>query len=117
MSNIVNDNCGSGNGSGGQNGGRQVVQPLQLNLGPMVAAPPAVAVEEGDGGNGSNMSWPTSCVSSDGSPSREDVILCQSNRCFTLCIVTKKEFPRCLNCKWPSLLIRNVGDRDQSSSK
>ncbi|PNT64156.1 hypothetical protein BRADI_4g25156v3 [Brachypodium distachyon] len=104
----------SGNGRGGQNGGRQVVSLLQLNLGPIVAAPPAVALEEGEG---SDVSSSTSCVSLHGSPSREDLILCQCNRCFMLCIVTKKVFPRCLNCKRPSLLILNVGDHDQSSSK
>ncbi|PNT64155.1 hypothetical protein BRADI_4g25155v3 [Brachypodium distachyon] len=87
MSNIVNDNGGSGNGRGEHNGGRQVVPPLQLNLGPMVAAPPAVAVEEGEG---------------------SDMILYQCNSCPRLCMLERGELARCLHCNQLSLFIRNA---------
>ncbi|PNT64154.1 hypothetical protein BRADI_4g25153v3 [Brachypodium distachyon] len=122
MSNIVNDNGGCGNGRDNQNLGRPVVMLLQVNLGPIVAAPLAVVVEEGDRVKGRGESSPTSCVSTDGSSLGNDLILFQCDWCFMLCVVPKKEFPKCFYCNQPSLFIPNAEinrkrDDGQSSSK
>ncbi|XBI72604.1 hypothetical protein VPH35_066525 [Triticum aestivum] len=99
--------------SSGNNGGRNGGLELNLNQSP---PPPLAAAErmEVDGGhdeddddysNGS--SSPSSCVSSDDShggwePSPMAIGACE--RCLLYCMVTKEEYPVCINCKQPFLV-------------
>jgi hypothetical protein len=77
---------------------------LQLHLSP----PPPVArrVEVDGGGDGSDSSSsPSSCVSSDGSPgSKSPMVIGACTRCMMYCMVAKKDFPTCINCKQPCLV-------------
>ncbi|OEL26102.1 hypothetical protein BAE44_0012876 [Dichanthelium oligosanthes] len=61
---------------------------------------------EVDGGDGSDSSSsPSSCVSSDGSPgSKSPMVIGACTRCMMYCMVAKKDFPTCINCKQPSLV-------------
>ncbi|TVU50948.1 hypothetical protein EJB05_02347, partial [Eragrostis curvula] len=95
-----------GNGSG-RGGARSARLELQLNLSP--PAPPA-AVEAADD---SDSSSPSSCVSSDGggrsssgSPggSRSPMVIGACTRCLMYCMVAKKDYPTCINCKQPCLV-------------
>ncbi|KAF8664746.1 hypothetical protein HU200_054466 [Digitaria exilis] len=83
----------NGNGRGGAR--------LQLQLSP----PPAAGRMEVDGGSDSSSSSPSSCVSSDGSPgSKSPMVIGACTRCMMYCMVAKKDFPTCINCKQPSLV-------------
>ncbi|CAN6374144.1 unnamed protein product [Urochloa humidicola] len=86
------------NGNGGRGGARPE---LQLHL-----SPPAGGRMEVDGGDGSDSSSsPSSCVSSDGSPgSKSPMVIGACTRCMMYCMVAKKDFPTCINCKQPSLV-------------
>ncbi|AQK57474.1 uncharacterized protein [Zea mays] len=76
---------------------------LQLHLSP---PPPARRVEVDGGGDGSDSSSsPSSCVSSDGSPgSKSPMVIGACTRCMMYCMVAKKDFPTCINCKQPCLV-------------
>ncbi|RCV37113.1 hypothetical protein SEVIR_8G036500v4 [Setaria viridis] len=90
------------NGNGGRSGGARGARlELQLHLSP----PPAGRMEV-DGGDGSDSSSsPSSCVSSDGSPgSKSPMVIGACTRCMMYCMVAKKDFPTCINCKQPSLV-------------
>ncbi|CAO2147711.1 unnamed protein product [Urochloa humidicola] len=90
------------NGNGGRGGARGGARPeLQLHL-----SPPAGGRMEVDGGDGSDSSSsPNSCVSSDGSPgSKSPMVIGACTRCMMYCMVAKKDFPTCINCKQPSLV-------------
>ncbi|KAJ1274363.1 hypothetical protein BS78_05G057000 [Paspalum vaginatum] len=89
------------NGGGGGGGGRGGRLELQLHL-----SPPAAARMEVDGGDGSDSSSsPSSCVSSDGSPgSKSPMVIGACTRCMMYCMVSKKDFPTCINCKQPCLV-------------
>ena len=89
----------SNGGRGGARGARPV---LQLHL-----SPPAAGRMEVDGGDGdgSDSSSPSSCVSSDGSPGgKSPMVIGACTRCLMYCMVAKKDFPTCINCKQPSLV-------------
>ncbi|WVZ54360.1 hypothetical protein U9M48_005168 [Paspalum notatum var. saurae] len=88
----------NGNDGGGGRGGRLE---LQLHL-----SPPAAGRMEVDGGDGSDSSSsPSSCVSSDGSPgSKAPMVIGACTRCMMYCMVSKKDFPTCINCKQPCLV-------------
>ena len=89
----------SNGGRGGARGARPV---LQLHL-----SPPAAGRMEVDGGDGdgSDSSSPSSCVSSDGSPGgKSPMVIGACTRCMMYCMVAKKDFPTCINCKQPSLV-------------
>ncbi|CAO2143325.1 unnamed protein product [Urochloa humidicola] len=92
-------NCNGGRG-GGRGGARPELQ-LHLHL-----SPPAGGRMEVDGGDGSDSSSsPSSCVSSDGSPgSNSPMVIGACTRCMMYCMVAKKDFPTCINCKQPSLV-------------
>ncbi|PUZ43776.1 hypothetical protein GQ55_8G034600 [Panicum hallii var. hallii] len=83
-------------GRGGARGAR-----LQLHL-----SPPAAGRMEVDGGDGSDWSSsPSSCVSSDGSPGgKSPMVIGACTRCMMYCMVAKRDFPTCINCKQPSLV-------------
>ncbi|XP_062183139.1 protein GL2-INTERACTING REPRESSOR 2-like [Phragmites australis] len=89
----------NGSGSGGARGARLE---LQLHLSP----PPAGRMEvDGGGGDGSDSSSPSSCVSSDGSPGgKSPMVIGACTRCMMYCMVAKKDFPTCINCKQPCLV-------------
>ena len=74
---------------------------LQLHLSP----PPAGRMEV-DGGHGSDSSSsPSSCVSSDCSPgSKSPMVIGACTRCLMYCMVAKKDYPTCINCKQPCLV-------------
>ncbi|KQK18304.1 hypothetical protein BRADI_1g41361v3 [Brachypodium distachyon] len=122
MGNTLNINNGGDNGRGGKNG--EVELPVEPNYWCLMDLIPAAEVES-DGGEGSGGSLPTSCVSSDGSPSRDVVILYECRQCVRFCGVPKKVFPMCMYCKQPNLFrspcanieIKKNRDSDQSSSK
>lgn len=89
-----------GSGSGVRSGRLE----LQLNLSP---PPPAVGMEVDD----SDSSSPSSCVSSDGrsssggSPgSKSPMVIGACTRCLMYCMVAKKDYPTCINCKQPCLV-------------
>uniref|UniRef100_A0A8I6XDK5 Uncharacterized protein n=2 Tax=Hordeum vulgare subsp. vulgare TaxID=112509 RepID=A0A8I6XDK5_HORVV len=99
--------------SSGNNGSRNVGLELNLNQSP----PPLAAAEriEVDGGhedeygddysNGS--SSPSSCVSSDDGPGGGEaspMVIGACERCLLYCMVTKEEYPICINCKQPFLV-------------
>ncbi|XP_051201193.1 protein GL2-INTERACTING REPRESSOR 2 [Lolium perenne] len=88
-----------GNGKGGaRNGG---MLELQLNLSP----PVMMDVDGGHGHDDSGSSSPSSCVSSDGSPgSKSPMVIGACTRCLMYCMVEKKDFPTCMNCKQPCLV-------------
>ena len=89
--------------NGGRGGGARGARPeLQLHL-----SPPAAGRMEVDGGDGSDSSSssPSSCVSSDGSPGgKSPMVIGACTRCLMYCMVAKKDFPTCINCKQPSLV-------------
>ncbi|CAD6254733.1 unnamed protein product [Miscanthus lutarioriparius] len=91
-------------------GGRGARLELQLHLSP----PPAGRMEV-DGGHGSDSSSsPSSCVSSDCSPgSNSPMVIGACTRCMMYCMVAKKDFPTCINCKQPCLvdLLHGAGAR------
>uniref|UniRef100_A0ACD6ATT6 Uncharacterized protein n=1 Tax=Avena sativa TaxID=4498 RepID=A0ACD6ATT6_AVESA len=90
-------NRGNGNGSG-RNGARLE---LQLNLSP----PVRMEVDGGHGHDDSGSSSPSSCVSSDGSPgSKSPMVIGACTRCLMYCMVAKKDYPTCINCKQPCLV-------------
>ncbi|CAO2140915.1 unnamed protein product [Urochloa humidicola] len=94
------------NGNGGRGGGRGGARPeLQLHL---HLSPPAGGRMEVDGGDvdgSDSYSSPSSCVSSDGSPgSKSPMVIGACTRCMMYCMVAKKDFPTCINCKQPSLV-------------
>uniref|UniRef100_A0A0E0F9L7 GIR1-like zinc ribbon domain-containing protein n=1 Tax=Oryza meridionalis TaxID=40149 RepID=A0A0E0F9L7_9ORYZ len=93
----------NGNGGGGSTRGARLE--LQLNL-----SPPAVGMEV-DGNDDSDSSSPTSCVSSDGRSSaggspgdKSPMVIGACTRCLMYCMVAKKDYPTCINCKQPSLV-------------
>jgi hypothetical protein len=62
-------------------------------------------VDGGDGSSDDSSSSPSSCVSSDGSPgSKSPMVIGACTRCMMYCMVAKKDFPTCINCKQPSLV-------------
>ncbi|KAF0889438.1 hypothetical protein E2562_024503 [Oryza meyeriana var. granulata] len=90
-----------GNGGGSTRGARLE---LQLNLSPPVGM-------EVDGNDDSDSSSPTSCVSSDGRSSaggspgeKSPMVIGACTRCLMYCMVAKKDYPTCINCKQPSLV-------------
>jgi len=86
--------------NGGRGGARGARPELQLHL-----SPPAAGRMEVDGGDGSDSSSPSSCVSSDGSPGgKSPMVIGACTRCLMYCMVAKKDFPTCINCKQPSLV-------------
>ena len=89
--------------NGGRGDGARGARPeLQLHL-----SPPAAGRMEVDGGDGSDSSSssPSSCVSSDGSPGgKSPMVIGACTRCLMYCMVAKKDFPTCINCKQPSLV-------------
>ena len=86
--------------NGGRGGARGARPELQLHL-----SPPAAGMMEVDGGDGSDSSSPSSCVSSDGSPGgKSPMVIGACTRCLMYCMVAKKDFPTCINCKQPSLV-------------
>uniref|UniRef100_A0A0D9XX28 GIR1-like zinc ribbon domain-containing protein n=1 Tax=Leersia perrieri TaxID=77586 RepID=A0A0D9XX28_9ORYZ len=101
-------NRSNGNGNNGGAGGstRGARLELQLNL-----SPPVVGMEV-DGNDGdSDSSSPTSCVSSDGRSSaggspgdKSPMVIGACTRCLMYCMVAKKDYPTCINCKQPSLV-------------
>ncbi|BAF29220.1 hypothetical protein OsI_37540 [Oryza sativa Indica Group] len=95
----------NGNGGGGGGSTRGARLELQLNL-----SPPAVGMEV-DGNDDSDSSSPTSCVSSDGRSSaggspgdKSPMVIGACTRCLMYCMVAKKDYPTCINCKQPSLV-------------
>ncbi|KAK3119790.1 hypothetical protein QOZ80_9AG0675210 [Eleusine coracana subsp. coracana] len=98
LNNAKNGNAG-GSGAGGS-GARGAPRNLQLQ----VVVPPAPGVEM-DVDHGNNSSPPSSCVSSDDSPSdREQSVIAACSRCTLYIMVSVKEFPVCVNCKEPILV-------------
>ncbi|OEL28123.1 hypothetical protein BAE44_0010865 [Dichanthelium oligosanthes] len=96
-------------GSGSRSGVRSARLELQLNLSP----PAAVGMEVDGGGvnDDSDSSSPSSCVSSDGrsssggSPgSKSPMVIGACTRCLMYCMVAKKDYPTCINCKQPCLV-------------
>ncbi|KAE8767977.1 hypothetical protein D1007_60596 [Hordeum vulgare] len=91
------------NGNGGVRNGARLE--LQLNLSPPVGM-------EVNGHDDSGSSSPSSCVSSDGSPgSKSPMVIGACTRCLMYCMVAKKDYPTCINCKQPCLvdLLQNGG--------
>uniref|UniRef100_A0A0A9EXB5 GIR1-like zinc ribbon domain-containing protein n=1 Tax=Arundo donax TaxID=35708 RepID=A0A0A9EXB5_ARUDO len=92
---------GSGSGSGARNSRLE----LQLNL-----SPPAPVGMEVDGHDDSDSSSPSSCVSSDGRSSsgspggKSPMVIGACTRCLMYCMVAKKDYPTCINCKQPCLV-------------
>ncbi|CAN6335606.1 unnamed protein product [Urochloa humidicola] len=93
-----------GSGNSGVRSGRLE---LQLNLSP----PAAVGMEVDAGHDDSDSSSPSSCVSSDGrsssggSPgSKSPMVIGACTRCLMYCMVAKKDYPTCINCKQPCLV-------------
>ncbi|KQJ92179.1 uncharacterized protein LOC100840266 [Brachypodium distachyon] len=87
------------NGNGSGNGRLE----LQLNLSPPVGM--EVDGGHGHGNDDSGSSSPSSCVSSDGSPgSRSPMLIGACTRCLMYCMVAKKDYPTCINCKQPCLV-------------
>ncbi|PWZ46013.1 hypothetical protein Zm00014a_024692 [Zea mays] len=104
---------------GSSNGGVRSaarLEELQLDL-----SPPPVGMEvDGAGGvhgdsDSSSSSPPSSCVSSDGrsssggggsSPggSKSPMVIGACTRCLMYCMVAKKDYPTCVNCKQPCLV-------------
>jgi hypothetical protein len=95
-----------GSGSGGV---RSTRLELQLNLSP------PVGMEVDDGGgvhDDSDSSSPSSCVSSDGRSSsgggspggKSPMVIGACTRCLMYCMVAKKDYPTCINCKQPCLV-------------
>ncbi|GJN13742.1 hypothetical protein PR202_gb00483 [Eleusine coracana subsp. coracana] len=88
-----------GNGSGSA---RSTRRELQLNLSPPA---PAAAMEVDGHGNDSDSSSPSSCLSSDGSPgAKSTMVIGACTRCLMYCMVAKKDYPTCINCKQPCLV-------------
>jgi len=90
-----------GSGSGVRSGRLE----LQLNLSP----PAAVGMEVGQ--DDSDSSSPSSCVSSDGRSSsggspgiKSPMVIGACTRCLMYCMVAKKDYPTCINCKQPCLV-------------
>ncbi|XP_066357248.1 protein GL2-INTERACTING REPRESSOR 1-like [Miscanthus floridulus] len=93
-------------GNGGS-GVRSTRLELQLNLSPPVGM-------EVDGGvhDDSDSSSPSSCVSSDGRSSsgggspggKSPMVIGACTRCLMYCMVAKKDYPTCINCKQPCLV-------------
>jgi hypothetical protein len=86
-------------------GARSARRELQLNLSP----PPAPAgMTEVDGHDkDGDSSTQSSCVSSDGgSPGDESstMVIGACTRCLMYCMVAKKDYPTCINCKQPCLV-------------
>ncbi|KAL6642293.1 hypothetical protein ACP70R_020474 [Stipagrostis hirtigluma subsp. patula] len=93
------------NGSG-SSGMRSARLELQLNL-----SPPAPVGMEVDGHDDSDSSSPSSCVSSDGRSSnggspegKSPMVIGACTRCLMYCMVAKKDYPTCINCKQPCLV-------------
>ncbi|XP_066357467.1 protein GL2-INTERACTING REPRESSOR 1-like [Miscanthus floridulus] len=92
---------------GGGGGGVRSTRPeLQLNLSPPVGM-------EVDGvHDDSDSSSPSSCVSSDGRSSsgggspggKSPMVIGACTRCLMYCMVAKKDYPTCINCKQPCLV-------------
>lgn len=93
-----------GNGSGVRSGRLE----LQLNLSP----PAAVGMDVNGGAHDdSDSSSPSSCVSSDGRSSsggspgnKSPMVIGACTRCLMYCMVAKKDYPTCINCKQPCLV-------------
>ncbi|KAL6906109.1 hypothetical protein ACP4OV_003710 [Aristida adscensionis] len=86
--------------------GRSARLELQLNL-----SPPAPVAMEVDGHDDSDSSSPSSCVSSDGRSSngsspggKSPMVIGACTRCLMYCMVAKKDYPTCINCKQPYLV-------------
>lgn len=92
---------GRSNGGSGSGGVRSTRRELQLNL-----SPPTAGMEaDGHGGHESDSSSPSSCVSSDGSPgAKSTMVIGACTRCLMYCMVAKKDYPTCINCKQPCLV-------------
>ena len=91
--------------NGGRDDGARGARPeQQLHLSPPPAAAGRMDVDGGDGSDSSSSS-PSSCVSSDGSPGgKSPMVIGACTRCLMYCMVAKKDFPTCINCKQPSLV-------------
>ncbi|RLM69451.1 hypothetical protein C2845_PM17G02150 [Panicum miliaceum] len=100
--------------NGGRGGARGARPDLQLHL-----SPPAAGRMEVDGGDSS--SSPSSCVSSDGSSpgGKSPMVIGACTRCMMYCMVAKRDFPTCINCKQPSLvdLLHGAGDKRRGKGK
>ncbi|XP_062204483.1 protein GL2-INTERACTING REPRESSOR 1-like [Phragmites australis] len=91
----------------GSRGVRSARLELQLNL-----SPPAPVGMEVDGHDDSDSSSPSSCVSSDGRSSssggspggKSPMVIGACTRCLMYCMVAKKDYPTCINCKQPCLV-------------
>jgi hypothetical protein len=102
-----------GNGSSGVRSARRE---LQLNL-----SPPAPAGMMEVDGHDSDSSSPSSCVSSDGgsggSPGEQSpMVIGACTRCLMYCMVAKKDYPTCINCKQRCLVDLLHGDVGGSGS-
>ncbi|KAK3118162.1 hypothetical protein QOZ80_9BG0695190 [Eleusine coracana subsp. coracana] len=97
-------NNGNNGGSGtGAHDARNSRQDLQLQL-----APPTGRMEVHNG-NSSNSSSRSSFVSS--AYDSSVLVLGGCKQCQRYCMVTKKEFPTCLNCKQPCLIGFSGGEK------
>jgi hypothetical protein len=100
-----------GNGSSGVRSARRE---LQLNL-----SPPAPAGMMEVDGHDSDSSSPSSCVSSDGGDSpgeQSPMVIGACTRCLMYCMVAKKDYPTCINCKQRCLVDLLHGDVGGSGS-
>ena len=91
--------------NGGRGDGARGARPeQQLHLSPPAAAAGRMEVDGGDGSDSSSSS-PSSCVSSDGSPGgKSPMVIGACTRCLMYCMVAKKDYPTCINCKQPCLV-------------
>lgn len=110
-----------GSSNGGVRRSAVRLEELQLDL-----SPPPVGMDVDGGGAGaggvhgdsdssSSSSSPSSCVSSDGRSSsggsggspggnKSPMVIGACTRCMMYCMVAKKDFPTCINCKQPCLV-------------
>jgi hypothetical protein len=89
-------------------GARSARRELQLNLSPPAPAGMTIEVDDGHDKDGDSSS-PSSCVSSDGgggSPGDKSpmMVIGACTRCLMYCMVAKKDYPTCINCKQPCLV-------------
>ncbi|KAG0513986.1 hypothetical protein BDA96_10G150300 [Sorghum bicolor] len=71
---------------------------------------------EVDHGNDSDLSSPCSCVSSNISSNESLVLILGGCRqCWRYFMVSKKEFPTCINCKQPYLISFNSNEKHNYS--
>lgn len=117
-------NRSNNNGRGSSGDTRSARLEPQLNLSP----PPAAAERmEVDGQDDSDSSSPSSCVSSDGRRSstggspggKSPMVIGACTRCLMYCMVAKKDYPTCINCKQPCLvdLLQDGGDDGDKKRK